>query len=204
MAAPAAALPAPRVLADLLPAASRAGAIARDTVLVLGGAAAVGASAQIAFTIPQLSPVPFVLTTFTVLLLGAAYGPLRAGLTLAVYLAAGVAGMPWFTDGGSGYAMPSFGYIPGFLAAAVVVGWLARRGGDRTVPRTVGLMVVGNVIMYAFGVPYLAYAANLDAATAVEQGMLLYLAGDFVKLVAAAALLPGAWWAVNRFRSDER
>ncbi|WP_035700557.1 biotin transporter BioY, partial [Glycomyces tenuis] len=113
MAAPAAALDAPRVLADLLPAASRARAITRDAVLVLGGAALVGASAQVAFTIPQISPVPFVLTTFTVLLLGAAYGPLRAGLTLAVYLAAGVAGMPWFTDGTSGWTHASFGYIPG-------------------------------------------------------------------------------------------
>ncbi|WP_026922914.1 biotin transporter BioY [Glycomyces arizonensis] len=204
MAAPAAALPAPRVLADLLPAASRASAIARDAVLVLAGAGLVGASAQVAFTIPQISPVPFVLTTFTVLLLGAAYGPLRAGLAMAVYLAAGVAGMPWFTDGTSGYAMPSFGYIPGFLVAAVVVGWLAGRGGDRTVPRTIGLMVLGNVIMYAFGVPYLAFAADMDAVTAIEKGVLPYLAGDFVKLLAAAALLPGAWWAVNRFRSEER
>lgn len=200
MAAPATALPAPKVLADLLPAASRAGAIARDTVLVLGGAAVVGASAQVAFTIPQISPVPFVLTTFTVLLLGAAYGPLRAGLAMAVYLAAGVAGMPWFTDGGSGYAMPSFGYIPGFLVAAVVVGWLAGRGGDRTVPRTIGLMVVGNVIMYAFGVPYLAFAANLDAGTALQQGVFPYLAGDLVKLIVAALALPAAWLAVDRFR----
>lgn len=200
MAAPAAALPAPKVLADLLPATSRAGAIARDTALVLGGAAAVGASAQVAFTIPQISPVPFVLTTFTVLLLGAAYGPLRAGLAMAVYLAAGVAGMPWFTDGGSGYAMPSFGYIPGFLVAAVVVGRLAGRGGDRTVPRTIGLMVVGNIIMYAFGVPYLAFTANLDAGTALQQGVLPYLAGDFVKIIVASLALPAAWLAVDRFR----
>lgn len=204
MAAPAAALPAPKVLADLLPAASRASAIARDTVLVLGGAALVGVSAQVAFTIPQISPVPFVLTTFTVLLLGAAYGPLRAGLALALYLAAGAAGVPWFTDGTSGWAHASFGYIPGFLVAAVVVGWLAGRGADRTVPRTVGLMVLGNVIMYAFGVPYLAFATGMDAATALGKGVLPYLAGDFIKLVAAAVLLPGAWWAVNRFRSGER
>ncbi|GAB3225538.1 biotin transporter BioY [Glycomyces halotolerans] len=204
MAAPAAALPAPSVLADLLPASTRAGAIARDAVLVLGGAAAVGASAQVAITIPQITPVPFVLTTFTVLLLGAAFGPLRAGLTLAVYLAAGVAGMPWFTDGASGYGMPSFGYIPGFLFAAVAVGWLARRGADRTVLKTVGLMVVGNVVIYGFGVPYLAFATGMDAATAVEKGLVPFLVGDAVKLLAAAALLPGAWWAVNRFRSSER
>lgn len=203
MVAPAAAIAAPRVLADLLPASTRAASVARDGVLVLGGAAAIGASAQIAFTIPQISPVPFVLTTFTVLLVGAAYGPLRAGLTLALYLAAGAAGVPWFTDGTSGFAMPTFGYIIGFLAASIAVGYLARRGGDRTILKTVGLMVVGNVLMYAFGVPYLAYALDLSATKALELGMYPYLAGDFVKLMVAALLLPGAWAAINRFRNAE-
>lgn len=203
MAAPAAAIAVPGVLADLLPASTRARAIARDAVLVLGGAAAVGASAQVAFTIPQISPVPFVLTTFTVLLVGAAYGPLRAGLTLALYLAAGAAGVPWFTEGTSGYAMPTFGYIIGFLAAAVAVGFLARRGGDRTILKTVGLMVVGNILMYAFGVPYLAYSLDMSASAALSAGMYPFLAGDALKLVLAALLLPGTWWAVNHFRNAE-
>ncbi|GAA2260461.1 biotin transporter BioY [Glycomyces scopariae] len=203
MVASAASIAAPRVLADLLPASTRAAAIARDAVLVLAGAGAVGASAQVAFTIPQISPVPFVLTTFTVLLVGAAFGPLRAGLTLALYLAAGAAGVPWFTEGTSGYAMPTFGYIIGFLVAAVAVGFLAERGGDRTVLKTVGLMVVGNVVMYAFGVPYLAVALDMSAAQALDAGMVPFLAGDFVKLVFAALLLPGTWWAVNKFRNQE-
>jgi biotin transport system substrate-specific component len=203
MAAPAAAITAPGVLADLLPASTRAVAVARDAVLVLGGAAAIGASAQIAFTIPQISPVPFVLTTFTVLLVGAAYGPLRAGLTLALYLVAGAAGIPWFTEGASGYAIPTLGYIIGFLAAAVAVGFLAKHGGDRTIVKTVGLMVVGNVLMYAFGVPYLAYALDLNATEALSAGMVPFLAGDAVKLVFAALLLPGTWWAVNKFRNSE-
>ncbi|MEU6250246.1 biotin transporter BioY [Glycomyces sp. NPDC047010] len=194
---------APRVLADLLPASTRAAALVRDAVLVLAGAGAVGASAQVAFTIPQISPVPFVLTTFTVLLVGAAYGPLRAALALGLYLVAGAAGVPWFTEGTSGYAMPTFGYIIGFLAAAVAVGYLAKRGGDRTVVKTVGLMVVGNVIMYAFGVPYLAASLDLSASQALDAGMVPFLAGDFVKLVFAALLLPGTWWAVQKFRNQD-
>jgi biotin transport system substrate-specific component len=205
MAASAATLPVPHrgaALADLLPASSRAGAIAREAVLVLGGAAAVGASAQVAFTIPQISPVPFVLTTLTVLLLGAAYGPLRAGATLGLYLAAGMAGVPWFSDGASGYAIATLGYVVGFLAAGVAVGWLARRGADRTIARTVGLMVIGNIVIYAFGVPYLAVATGMDAATAVAKGMLPFLAGDFLKLVVAALLLPGAWFAVKKLRPE--
>jgi biotin transport system substrate-specific component len=175
--------------------AAPAAAIAAPSVL--------GASAQIAITIPQISPVPFVLTTFTVLLLGAAYGPLRAGLTLALYLAAGAAGVPWFTEGTSGFAMPTFGYILGFLAASIAVGFLAKRGGDRTILKTVGLMVVGNVLMYAFGVPYLAFALDMSAGDAIAAGMTPFLAGDAVKLVVAALLLPGTWALVNRFRNSE-
>ncbi|THV38684.1 biotin transporter BioY [Glycomyces buryatensis] len=208
MAAPAAAFSlsgtvGPRVLADLLPASTRAVAIARDAVLVLGGAAVVGASAQVAITIPQISPVPFVLTTFTVLLLGAAYGPLRAGLTLAVYLAAGMAGVPWFTEGASGYALPTLGYVIGFLVAAVAVGWLAQRGADRTVLKTVGLMVVGNVLMYAFGAPYLAASLDLSAGEALAMGVTPFLAGDLVKLIAATIVLPATWMAVKKFREED-
>ncbi|MEU5873352.1 biotin transporter BioY [Glycomyces sp. NPDC047369] len=203
MVASTATIAAPRVLADLLPASTRAAALVRDAVLVLAGAGAVGASAQVAFTIPQISPVPFVLTTFTVLLVGAAYGPLRAALALGLYLVAGAAGVPWFTEGTSGFAMPTFGYIIGFLAAAVAVGFLAKRGGDRTIVKTVGLMVVGNVIMYAFGVPYLAASLDLSASQALDAGMVPFLAGDFVKLVFAALLLPGTWWAVQKFRNQD-
>ncbi|NUQ87566.1 MAG: biotin transporter BioY [Glycomyces artemisiae] len=203
MVASTATIAAPRVLADLLPASTRAAALVRDGVLVLAGAGAVGASAQVAFTIPQISPVPFVLTTFTVLLVGAAYGPLRAALALGLYLVAGAAGVPWFTEGTSGFAMPTFGYIIGFLAAAVAVGFLAKHGGDRTIVKTVGLMVIGNVIMYAFGVPYLAASLDLSASQALDAGMIPFLAGDFVKLVFAALLLPGTWWAVQKFRNQD-
>ena len=204
MTAPAAAFPAPRVLADLIPGSgSRAASAAREAVLVGGGAALTGASAQIAITIPQITPVPFVLTTFTVLLLGAAYGPLRAGATMLVYLAAGVAGVPWFTEGGSGAGFPSFGYILGFLAAAVLVGWLAKRGADRSFLNTVGLMVMANLVIYAFGAPYLAWSLGLDVATTIEQGVSPFMIGDFIKLFAAAALLPAAWWAVGRLRRQD-
>ena len=66
--------------------------------------------------------------------------------------------MPWFAEGSGGADMvraPSFGYIVGFLVAAALVGWLAERGWDRTPPRTVVTMVAGNLVIYAFGLPWL-------------------------------------------------
>src|SRR5919199_5375715 len=110
---PTAASAAPRaVLADLLP-----GEALRDVLLVLGGAAFVGIMAQISVPLPW-TPVPLTGQTLAVLCVGAALGPVRGAASLALYLAAGVAGMPWFADGQSGWGGPSFGYVLGFVVSA--------------------------------------------------------------------------------------
>ncbi|WP_443613651.1 biotin transporter BioY [Actinomadura madurae] len=90
----------PAVLGDLLP-----GSLARDAALVAGSAALVGAAAQLAVPLPG-TPVPVTGQTFAVLLAGAALGPGRAALGMLLYLLAGMAGVPWFTDGTSGTGSP--------------------------------------------------------------------------------------------------
>ncbi|GAA0575053.1 biotin transporter BioY [Actinomadura livida] len=177
----------PAVLGDLLP-----GSLARDAALVVGAAAFVGAAAQLAVPLPG-TPVPVTGQTFAVLLAGAALGFGRAGLAMIVYLLAGMAGMPWFTEGGSGTGVPTLGYVIGFVAAAAAVGALARRGGDRTPLRTVATMLAGTVIMYAAGVPYLMASLDIDLGRALDLGVTPFLAGDALKVLLAAALLPAAW-----------
>ena len=179
------------VLGDLLP-----GSLARDTALVAGSALFVGLAAQIAVPLPG-TPVPVTGQTFAVLLAGAALGWGRAALGMALYLVAGMAGVPWFVDGQSGTGAPTLGYVIGFVVAAAVVGRLAERGGDRTPLRTVGTMALGTAIMYAAGVPYLMAALGVDAAKAVELGMTPFLAGDALKVLLAAGLLPAAWKLVG-------
>ncbi len=75
--------------------------------------------------------------------------------------------MPWFAEASSGWSMPSLGYVFGMLLAATVVGALARRGGDRSVLRTAGTMVLGSAIIYAIGVPYLALSTGMSLSAAV-------------------------------------
>ncbi|MFA1543700.1 biotin transporter BioY [Actinomadura monticuli] len=177
----------PAVLGDLLP-----GSLARDAALVAGAAAFVGVAAQIAVPLPG-TPVPVTGQTFAVLLAGAALGTGRAALGMLVYLLAGIAGVPWFTDGTSGAGFPTLGYIIGFVVAAAAVGRLAELGGDRTPLRTVGTMLAGTVIMYAAGVPYLMASLHVDLAKAIDLGMTPFLAGDALKVLLAAGLLPAAW-----------
>jgi biotin transport system substrate-specific component len=181
----------PRVLADLVP-----GALVRDVVLVVGAAVLTGIAAQILIKLP-FTPVPITLQTFTVLMAGAALGPFRGGLSMVLYVLVGMAGVPWFSEQRSGWDFASFGYLIGFIVAATAVGALARRGADRTVPGAVLLMVLGNLLIYAIGVAWLANWLSVDLPTALEFGAWPFVVGDALKIALAAGLLPAAWKLVG-------
>ncbi|MEU9557503.1 biotin transporter BioY [Streptomyces fumanus] len=180
-----------QVLADLLPASR-----VRDAALVVGGAALTGLAAQISLPVPG-SPVPVTGQTFAALLVGTALGAGRGVLSLALYALVGLAGVPWFAGGASG-AVPSLGYVLGMLLAAAAVGALARRGADRSVWRTAGAMLLGEAIIYAVGVPYLALATGMSAGAAIAAGLTPFLIGDALKAALAMGVLPTAWKLVGR------
>jgi biotin transport system substrate-specific component len=183
--------PIGQVLADLIPASR-----VRDVALVVGGAALTGLAAQLSVPVPG-SPVPVTGQTFAALLVGTALGARRGVASLALYALAGLAGLPWFAQGGSGFSV-SFGYVLGMILASAAVGALARRGADRNVWRTAGAMLVGEAIIYAVGVPYLAYAAGMPASAAIAAGLTPFLLGDALKAALAMGVLPTAWKLVKR------
>lgn len=185
--------PAPRVLADYAGSTKVA-----NVALVLGGSAFVGIAAQIAIPLP-FTPVPLTLQTFAVLLVGAALGTWRGVASMVVYAAAGTAGVPWFSAGSSGWGGASYGYILGFILAAGIVGHLAERGATRTPVSMAGLMVLGNVVIYAVGVSYLKFAIDVSWATALSLGVVPFLLGDALKILLAAGLFPATWKLVRRF-----
>ena len=185
--------PGRAVLADVLP-----GDRVRDLLLVLAYAGFTGLAAQV--VIP-FTPVPVTGQTFAVLLGAAALGWQRAFLGMAVYMAAGLAGVPWFSQWSGGthtLSAPSFGYIIGFLFAAALVGWLAGNGFDRTPARVLLTMVAGNLVIYAFGLPWLMASIHVGLAKGLDLGVTRFLLGDALKIALAAGLLPGAWVLVRR------
>lgn len=191
---PGASLP---VLADLVPARVFRGARVRDAALVAGAAGFVGLAAQVSVAVPG-SPVPVTGQTFAVLLAGTALGAWRGLAAMALYLAAGAAGMPWFAEGTSGTGMPTLGYVLGFVLAAPLAGALARRGADRGPLRTAGIMLLGNAVIYAVGLAYLAHDLGIGLDKAYEIGMKNYLLGDALKIALAMGLLPAAWKLAGR------
>ncbi len=57
-------------------------------------------------------------------------------------------------------------------------------------------------MIYLVGVPWLAVTTGMSFSQAIEKGMLPFLVVDTVKLLAAAAVFPVAWWVVGRRPSD--
>lgn len=183
-------------LADLIPQT-----LAAELALPVLFAGFIGLFAQIAVRLP-FTPVPLTGQTFAVLLGGAALGWRRSATGSLLYLVAGMIGVPWFAGGTGGFSIinsPSFGYLIGFIVAGSLVGWLASRGLDRGPLRTAGVMVVGNIVIYGFGAFVLAISLHLGFSSTMALGVTPFLIGDFLKLVLAAILLPGAWYAIGRY-----
>ncbi|TWP39052.1 biotin transporter BioY [Leekyejoonella antrihumi] len=185
-------LPASPVLGDLLP-----GTRVRDAALVLSGTAFLAVAAQLAIPL-WFTPVPLSLATFAVLLNGAALGPARGGLSVLLYAVLGLVGVPVFADHATGWAFASFGYVLGYLPAALTVGMLARRRADRSLGATIGMGCVGAVIVYAVGVPWLMGFAHVDLLTGLKLGAFPFLAGDAIKAVVVALLLPATWKVIDK------
>ena len=193
---------------SLVRPSNRVAALAADVVLVAIGVALISASAQFSFHLPH-TPVPVTGQTFAVLLVGGAYGATRGFATMAAYLVVGGLGYGVFAQHGSGWDVLSWtkvagatgGYLVGMLVAATVVGWLADRGWDRKVRRSIPAMVLGNVIIYAVGATWLAHVLNLTAQQAWDLGVKDFIPGDVVKILLAAGLLPAGWWVVDKVRA---
>lgn len=171
-----------------------------DALLVLAGSVLVALSARLTFYLP-FTPVPVTGQTFAVLLVGAALGSRRGALAMAAYLAQGAAGLPVFSGGACCLPWllgPTAGYLWSYPLVAWVVGSLAERGWDRRPVLAAAAMLIGNALIYVIALPWLA--GFVGGANVLEAGLLPFIAGDLVKVILAALLLPAAWALVGSSR----
>ncbi len=139
-----------------------------DALLIAGGAGLIAASAQVSFKLP-FTPVPITGQTFSVLLVGASLGTVRGGASGLLYVLLGLL-FPVYAGGGEGW---------------------------RKISSAVGAMLTGNVVIYLFGLPWLAVVLNTNLEKTLEYGLYPFVPGDTFKLYLAAAALPGAWKLVG-------
>ena len=172
----------------------------RNVALIIAGTLLITLSAKI--KVP-FYPVPMTMQTLAVMLIGFIFGWRMAGATVLFYLAQGALGLPVFAGTpekgiGLAYMMgPTGGYLLGFVLAAVLCGWLAERGWDRSPWRLVVAMILANGVIYALGVAWLGSVVGWDKPV-LAWGMIPFLYGDLLKIVLGAALLTAGWKLLDR------
>ena len=165
----------------------------KNLVLCALFVALISAGAFIRIPIPMVPfTLQFLFTTLAGLLLGGRLGAVSVG----VYIAVGLLGLPVFAEGGGIFYVlkPSFGYIIGFAAAAYITGTIAgksRRPGFR---RLLAACFAGLGIVYLFGMGYYYLMSNFYLGTPLGLWPLflycfiLAVPGDIVLCIISAML----------------
>lgn len=151
-----------------------------------------------------LGPVPIVLQNVLCILTGVLLGGIWGGAPTALFLLAGLIGLPVYSGGTSGVAVwagPTGGFLPGYLIGAVLAGFIAGRPSvtEKKISLKVTLRIVlalfaGMIILYVPGIIHFARwaigAGKVPAeksAFAYTMGacVLPYLPGDLLKIIVA-------------------
>ncbi len=134
--------------------------------------------------------VPVTLQTLFVILGGLVLGPALGAAAQAAYLGIGLLGAPVFFAGGSGLAHvlgPTGGYLIAYPAAAWLAGMLGPRvaapGSAATIRAAAALFAATALILLGGAAQLSFYVGGFGRA--LELGVLPFLVGDGLKIVAA-------------------
>jgi biotin transport system substrate-specific component len=172
--------------------------IATDIVLVTAGAAFTALASQLYIPI---QPVPITMQTLAVLLVGSTLGATRGALSMALYLALGLVGLPVYSEGASGPAVlfgATGGYIIGFVFAAALTGWLAQRNWDKKFLGAAVSFSAGTIVIFAFGLVGLGLVLGGTLEQTLAWGLYPFIIGGIVKAAVAAAIIPVSWKLADR------
>ncbi|HKZ01270.1 MAG TPA: biotin transporter BioY [Pyrinomonadaceae bacterium] len=152
-----------------------------------------------------IGPVPITGQTFAVTLTGALLGSRLGAIAMIIYLAEGAAGLPFFSNGGSGiltFLGPTGGYLVAFPASAFITGAFAEHGWDKRFLTAAAAMTIGSAVILLAGWAWLSQLMPLTVA--YHAGIEPFIIGDIVKIVLAAAVLPSGWYLLDRKASNRR
>ena len=135
--------------------------------------------------------LPLTFQTLFVVLSGLVLGRKYGAVSVCVYVAAGLIGLPVFT--GSALS-PTFGYIVGFIPGSWLAGYIAEKFKPCFLTWTLGALA-GIAVIYALGIPYYYlmskfYLQNeLGAKTLLVYFVLMPMPGDIFKSFLAGLIM---------------
>lgn len=163
--------------------------LAKDALMVTGAIALIALAAQV--SIP-LWPVPVTLSTFAVMIVAATLGTARGSVSIVGYLTAGAIGLPVFAGAAALSAVrPTFGYLVGFVLAALIIGYFVSKGADQSIFKMAAVFTLATSVIYFIGASWLVIGFGMTGTQALMAGVLPFLIGDALKIVAATAVVTG-------------
>lgn len=177
--------------------ASPSVASTRDIVLVALFAALIAVLGLVPkVDLPFLAGVPITVQTLGVMLAGLFLGPRRGALAVLLLVFMVLLGAPFLSGGRGGLGVlfgPTAGFLLGWIPGAFLVGFVfalfQRLAPSKVLINAfVACLVGGVVVIYAVGIPVLAWRAAMpiDQAVAVS---LAFIPGDLLKAALAAGLV---------------
>jgi biotin transport system substrate-specific component len=175
-----------------------------EALFVVGGIGFISLLAQISLPVPG-SPVPVTGQTLAVLLIGTTYGARLGFITFATYLLAGIAGAPIFAPSATSanhgvdrLVGATGGYLVGMLVASFVLGYLADRKADQKFKTSFPALLLGDLVIFAFGLTWLHASLDMTWAATIKAGLTPFILGEALKIAITATSLPLVWRKISR------
>ena len=136
---------------------------------------------------PFSIPLPISLATLIIYISCCILGSKKGTISVILYLFMGSIGLPVFSGGFSKLAGPTGGYLLGFLFCAIFTGIFVEKFEEKIYMYPI-VMIIGTIICYGFGTAWLAFQIKLGFVQALFMGVIPYLIGDTLKIVASTLL----------------
>ena len=168
----------------------------KSIFLVLSGVIFLSIMSQLIIPL-YFTPVPISLGSFGVMLIALLYGRKLGTATVLSYVAAGSLGAPIFAGFKAGSLFsPTGGYILGYIAAALILGFLFDKGIAKSYVKTFLSLLLVSVIIFILGA--LVLMLFVPIKNVFMAGVLPFIPGDMLKAVAATLLFPKLWKFIKK------
>lgn len=136
--------------------------------------------------------VPISLTNLAILLTVIILGWKMGTISCLIYLLVGLVGLPVYSGFSSGPGKlfgPTGGYLVGFIFLAIISGIFIDKFRGKIYMYVIG-MVIGTIVLYAFGTTWISFQRNLSFEAALAICVVPFVPWDIAKIVCAVIVGP--------------
>ena len=179
------------ILNDTVKIKTKENEFLKSIFLVLSGVIFLSIISQLIIPL-YFTPVPISLGSFGVILIALLYGRKLGTATVLSYVVAGSLGAPVFAGFKTGSLFsPTGGYILGYIAAALILGFLSDKGIAKSYVKTFLSLLLASAVILVLGA--LVLILFVPSKNIFMIGVLPFIPGDMLKIVAATLLFPRLW-----------